>query len=287
MRLKYLFIGVLICQLQVLTAQNAQSVSLLWKISGNNLKQSSYLYGTIHLQDERVFFMEEIVFKYIDMCDAFAIEVILDEIDPARIQNKIQMKNNSLRDLMTNEEYLQVDEYMKTKTGQPLMFYNKMKPFFIATMLMQQELGKERELAMDLFFLNYAKNANKLIFGLETFEEQIKAVDKISLKDQTIMLMKVTEESENQNTGIEKFINTYISQNIEHLYDLTAQDTVMPSKSAKYFIDKRNIRMTKEIIKLSEKHSVFVAVGAAHLGGPSGIIVLLRKKGYNVEPVFW
>jgi len=32
-------------------------------------------------------------------------------------------------------------------------------------------------------------------------------------------------------------------------------------------------------------NSVFVAVGAGHLGGESGVISLLRKAGYSVDPV--
>jgi len=38
----------------------------------------------------------------------------------------------------------------------------------------------------------------------------------------------------------------------------------------------------KEIV---QKESVFVAVGAGHLVGDSGVISLLRKEGYKVEPL--
>ena len=36
--------------------------------------------------------------------------------------------------------------------------------------------------------------------------------------------------------------------------------------------------------KYLKEHSVFIAVGAAHLPGKKGIIHLLRNKGYKVEP---
>ncbi len=44
------------------------------------------------------------------------------------------------------------------------------------------------------------------------------------------------------------------------------------------WIPKIETQITKEI--------TFIAVGAAHLGGDKGVLNLLRKKGYFVEPVF-
>lgn len=33
------------------------------------------------------------------------------------------------------------------------------------------------------------------------------------------------------------------------------------------------------------KQSSFIAVGAAHLGGPTGILQLLANKGYTITPL--
>jgi len=85
---------------------------------------------------------------------------------------------------------------------------------------------------------------------------------------------------------MDNLMAAYIAQDIENLYFLTISDTTMPVIFVDAFVIKRNINMTKTIIKNSRKQSVFYAVGAAHLGGPKGIIALLRKKGYTVEPVF-
>jgi uncharacterized protein YbaP (TraB family) len=45
--------------------------------------------------------------------------------------------------------------------------------------------------------------------------------------------------------------------------------------------------MAKNFVKIAKKQSVFCAVGAAHLPGETGVIELLRKKGYTVEPVIF
>ena len=50
-------------------------------------------------------------------------------------------------------------------------------------------------------------------------------------------------------------------------------------------LTKRNKRWIPQIEKLAKEKSVFVAVGAAHLGGKNGVIKLLKAAGYKVKPV--
>lgn len=65
--------------------------SLLWKVSGKNMKAPSYLYGTIHIQDERVFSFDNTVYNALFSCDAFAMEVLLDEVDPVQMHECMMM----------------------------------------------------------------------------------------------------------------------------------------------------------------------------------------------------
>src|SRR5512135_1843975 len=59
-----------------------QRTSLLWKISGNGLKRPSYIYGTIHSYDKRAFVFREMVASYMKRCDAFGMEIKLDDFVP-------------------------------------------------------------------------------------------------------------------------------------------------------------------------------------------------------------
>jgi uncharacterized protein len=269
----------------VFVFSQTSSSSLLWKISGKKLKQPSYLYGTMHVQDESVFMLEDHLKKYIDKSDAFAMEILLDEVDPMQVQKHILLKNTTLKDLLTEEEYNQLDEFLKRELGQGLLLFNRMKPFFLASQIMQLSMSQDKELAMDLYLLKYARSQNKRIFEVERFEEQIKAIDKISLPEQIKMLMQLIHEEEKNDDKKDKMFQAYISQDIELLYEQTTSDTTMPSNFVDVFITERNKRMTKRTIKMIKKQSVFIAVGAAHLGGPNGMIPLLRKRGYTVEPI--
>ncbi len=47
----------------------------------------------------------------------------------------------------------------------------------------------------------------------------------------------------------------------------------------------RNRKWAKTLDGLLPEKSLLIAVGAAHLPGKGGVIDLLRKEGYTVEPV--
>ncbi len=52
--------------------------SLLWEITGNGLKKTSYLYGTMHVSDKVAFNLTDSFFVAIKSCDAVALELNMD-----------------------------------------------------------------------------------------------------------------------------------------------------------------------------------------------------------------
>lgn len=256
--------------------------SLLWKISGNDIKES-YIYGTIHIQDERVFVFEDLVKQKIDKCDAFSMEILFDDLDFSKMQKIMMMKDKTLDEILTTEQLKKLDDYLREKSGLSIALFKKIKPFFVYAQILQMQMSSDRKLAMDLEFMYYAKKKNKNLYGLESVEDQIKAIDKISLNEQAKMLLSLVEEENKMQEELDLLIKMYLSQDIEKLFTQTIKNESMPANFKKYFIDKRNKKITKEIIKISRKESCFHAVGAAHLGGANGILQLLKNKGYKVE----
>jgi len=63
------------------------STSLLWKITSPENDLVSYLYGTIHTQDKRVFEFVDILKQKILECDAYASEVLLNDTSNFRNEN--------------------------------------------------------------------------------------------------------------------------------------------------------------------------------------------------------
>ncbi len=262
----------------------AYSQSLLWKISGKGLEAPSYLYGTIHIQDNRVFLYGDEVKQAFEQANAYAMEVIIDEIDKDKMQKLIYMKKNELKDFYTSEEYELLDKYCQEKMGVGLAFLGKMKPFFLSSQLMQLDMPKDRALALDADFLKKARTSGKKIIGIEKLKEQMGAINKISLKEQADMLLSLAKSPEENAEKFEKLVTSYTSFDFEQMQELLS-DTTLPKQFEQALLIKRNKKMAKRIAKIVKKQVSFNAIGAAHLLGEKGVVALLRKKGFTVEPV--
>ncbi len=277
MKKSFLFISILFL------INNVYSQSLLWKITGNGLKTPSYLYGTIHIQDKRVFSFDTTVTNAFNSCDAFAMEILLSKVKPETLKKATIMKKGSLKELMSEDDYKLVAKVFHEKTGANILLYDKMKPFFLSSQIEQADMPKDMDEALDLYFYKLAEKQGKSTFGVEKFEQQVAAIDKVSLKDQIKMLIDAVKDTSKDDFS--DLLNAYLNFNLNKLMELTSKDTTLPGNFAEAFLINRNKVMAKSIKKLTKKHKIFVAVGAAHLPGDKGVIKLLRDYGFTVEPV--
>jgi uncharacterized protein YbaP (TraB family) len=262
----------------------AFSQSLLWRISSDKLDEDSYLYGTIHIQDKRVFAYGKEVSDAFNSSKAYAMEVVIDEIPQDEMKALMLLEKKTLKDLYSEEDYQILDKYCKEKMGMGIAIFDKMKPFFLSSQLMQMDLPKDMPLALDADFLSKARKSDKIILGIEKLKDQLGAIDKIPLEDQARMLLESIKDTNAMGNTFEMMIEAYTSFDEEALQKLFA-DTTLPKEFEKELLIKRNKGMAKNIAKFVKKQSTFNAVGAAHLYGEKGVVALLRKKGFTVEPV--
>lgn len=266
------------------------SQSLLWKVTGGDLKEPSYLYGSIHIQDARVFaFDSTIVLGTLQSCDAFAMEILLDEIDPVAIRKSQYMKKGKLLSkMMKPADFAKLDSVCKAKLGASAYFVNTVKPFFLSSALQQADMAKDKDDALDVYFLKKARTAGKKCYGVEQYQDQIAAIDAISLKDQVKMLVESLDEtnSDTVQSQFDELLEAYLTYNFDKMLELSSDES-LPKKFNKVFLIDRNVGMADHFAEIARTQSLFCVVGAAHLAGDKGVPALLRKKGYTVEPVLF
>lgn len=263
--------------------------SLCWEISGNGLKKTSYLYGTFHTQDKRVFEFKKGIKKAFNQADIYAMELNMDSIDRgAMMKAMIMDSNKTLKTLLSEEDYQLVNQFFIDSIGMSLFMFDKMQPFMATQMVATKDLNKEKESALDMYWFNEAKKKGKQLVGLETMTEQINVFKSIPVEEQATELVQAVKEYGKEETmNINDMVEIYQSGDLDELMkvmDEYSEDS--PVGSAEFnerFLYSRNIIMADRVIQYLEKGSVFMAVGAAHLPGEKGVIELLRAKGYKVE----
>jgi uncharacterized protein YbaP (TraB family) len=266
--------------------------SLAWKISGNGLEKPSYLYGTMHTQDKRVFDFQEGVLEAHKASDVYVMEVNMDLADQFAIMGMMMMDGDTtLESLLTPAQYDSVAQFFEDSVGQSLALFNSMMPILTAQTIEFMNLGHEEKLALDLHFADLATAQGKEVIGLETAEEQVQALKAISYQDQADALYELVRDKYDgvEDNMLEDLVDLYVQGDLEGMLALTAEESMSSEEAQLEFenslILKRNRVMTQRMEKIIKEQSAFVAVGAAHLGGENGIITMLRILGYTVEPL--
>ncbi len=263
----------------------AKSSSLLWKISGNGLEQPSYLYGTIHIKDKRVFEFTEATTRALAATPAFAMELNPDSISFVDMLPLMMLDSGrTLKSLLPEEDYQLVHSKLKEKMGVQALVLEKMKPVFIASLLSLDNTNQDYETSLDEHLFQKAKDANKKVYGIETAAEQMQAFDVMTLEEQAQMLVEQVRDEAKDDSSTAMMIQAYIDADLDKLMELIGESEI---KGDVYeaLLTKRNHIMADRISRMTTEQPVFAAIGSGHLAGEEGVIALLRKKGYTVEPV--
>lgn len=132
----------LILGVQVSTAQTGRkktpvnNKSLLWKISGNGLKEATYLFGTLHVICPDDYVWTPAMQKALDACDKVAFEMDMD--DPSlqsKMASGMMLKNGkTLKDFYTEEEYKKLTA-VAAQNNIPIQMMQSFKPFALVSFL--------------------------------------------------------------------------------------------------------------------------------------------------------
>jgi uncharacterized protein YbaP (TraB family) len=275
----------------VIETDTENGKALFWRISGNDLKADSYLYGTMHVQDQRVFNFSDEVYTALNGVDIYTMEINMDSINQFAMAAQMMMENGAkLSDYLTGEDYELVDRFFTDSLGTPLATFETFLPMMTAQMVSLKSLNLDQAEALDVHFASRAKENGKRIRGLEKAQDQIDALKSLPIESQVEMLVKSVKDEIAGETKAEmdEMIDKYVEGDLEGMLELTdesnEEDTLMAMVFNEKLLVRRNIKMAYGIGVILENNTSFIAVGAAHLGGRMGVIQLLRDKGYTVEP---
>ena len=277
---------------------------LMWKVTGND-GSTMYLFGTIHIGDERNKQIMENITSKVDECDALAVEC-----DTVAYQNDFQAMVNSLsymmyldgttvRDHLDAEQYEKCEEYLSKRN-----LYNKMYDMYHPSLwyqLLQQaavaDSPYDSDNAMDTMLINHANDNGKTVLEVESVDAQYKMLD--SFSDELYSLLidaffeneskyseSLTELYEAWLVGDEEKLTKLVSSEEEEDEELTKEQEKLVEEYNEKMYTERNLGMVEKAQEyLKGGQTVFFAVGTAHMLGDTGLVKQLTDKGYTVEKI--
>ena len=257
--------------------------SLLWKISGNGLKKPSYLYGTMHVSKRVAFNLSEQFFDALKSVDVVGLETNPGEwLDNMEKTGELSQLNEYRPTPTGNNfyRYTFAPFYPERRTWQNVLSY---EPDIINGLLYRQNASRENfeeRTYIDLFIFQSASKLNKHVISLENFQSA-------EIKSKLSEIPDDEPENTNNNTNyytlFQKIEDAYREGNLD-LIDSLSRITSSKNKQ-KFLIEDRNEFFVNTIDSVLHSSTIFSGVGAAHLPGKMGVIELLRKKGYTLEPI--
>lgn len=275
---------------------------LLWKIEGMGMKKPSYLFGTIHVSDQRVTTLHPLAQKAFDQSDSFYAEV---DLSPAKQlgATKFLMRNDgkSLLDLLgpkllkaLNRELKAINPQLTSKVFEPMHLW----AIGAALPLLEEQL--QGKVALDLQLWAKATKAGKKTGAMETYKKQLGSMSKFPMNDQVELLdlsLQMMKKARELKISVYRYLlDAYLIGEPQKIDEAMNADSVMgitydpdmKDRMLKLMLDGRNPGMTQSIVQAvssPDAGSCFFAAGAAHFTGKNSIVDLLKAQGYQVTLV--
>ena len=256
----------------ILSAQESQDEErewkgLLWEISGNGLEKPSYLFGTMHLRDEKVFNFNDSVMQVFLDCQAFAMEVHPDSILESMFSSRWGFYGSGWR----RKKPFSIERFLESSPINE-SFMNSYS---------RKRSDKEMDTFLDAWFYDLARRKGKKIYGLEDINDHLEAgsstsrrtrYDEFTFWDFLFMPMKMNQ-----------MVDAYADEDLDFILNWSRD--IFTAEYYKELLTDRNVIMADQIDSLSHIEPTFIAVGSGHLPGDSGVVELLEAKGYSMRPI--
>jgi len=267
-------------------AQTAHT--LLWRISGKDLKKPSYLFGTMHILCADDASLSDSLKAVIAGCDKVYFEINLGDMTGMLGAMKYMQMNDDqkLSDLLSPAEYGRVKDYFtRHSSALPFGMLERFKPMLISGLIEEEGLGCQTTDGMELQIMKELRPHNKPVDGLETVGFQATLFDSIPYRQQAKELLSDIDSAEQNKKLSRDLAELYKKQDLDKIDELSRKEDQGMAQYMDLLLYDRNRKWARMLPGLFSGQSLLVAVGAAHLPGENGVIDLLRKDGYTVTPV--
>jgi uncharacterized protein YbaP (TraB family) len=156
----------------------------------------------------------------------------------------------------------------------------------------ERRRAAQGEAPLDLRLAREAQARGIAVKGLETLEQQFRAMADVPEADQIAILRAGLAMHERIDDTLETTVQLYLTRQLGAIWPLQLALAEKVGVAAEAFdatenglIVERNLRMRDTAAGALAEGGVMVAVGALHLPGRHGLVALLRQAGYAVTPV--
>ncbi|MDR0227815.1 MAG: TraB/GumN family protein [Flavobacteriaceae bacterium] len=255
--------------------------TILWEVSGNGLKQSSYVLGTFHILCEEDLVIKDKIQRAIETTEQLTLEVNLTDPNELKDIQSLMIAEKPLSAQLSLNEIDELKSVLKKEYGRELSEVDNMSMFGLMSLMIGKTITCSAK-GFDMEVLQLAIQKGNKIAGLEHLNDQIKLLDKMYTAKEIVEQLK---QVGNYVDNFKEMKQAFINEDIDALYVYGTDPEFMSVEAKKALLDDRNNNWLQQMPAMMKDKATLFAVGSAHLGGENGVLNLLKKRGYKVTPV--
>ncbi len=194
------------------------------------------------------------------------------------------LKNEKLQDLISAETWDQLKQW-SGKSGYPSAALEMMKPWMASLCIVvaaYEKQGFQSTLGVERHFAERLAKSDKTSEGLETFEQQMRLFDGVSLPLQEEMLKLTLQQTATMEADMAALTEAWKAGDDAKVDELMSRSFEGFPELKKQMLTDRNAAWIPQLEALLKgDRATMVLVGAAHLCGPGSVVELLEQKGYR------
>lgn len=257
-----------------------------------------FLFGTIHLPDERFETFPAALEDAYRQSDALFTEIPMDDAVQAEIAPMLILPDGqSLLTLLPKTLYERVSSVFVAH-GLPFEPFQRLKPWAISMQLavIDQREALALHQPLDATLYERARADGKEVGGLESVREQLALFEGLDTSEQIEMLKQSldyrdTTAAEGRDL-VEELLSAYVAGNDQTILKLMREEydpsDALSVKLMNRVLLERNRTLTERIlsrVSAAPTKVSFFAVGSGHIVGNDGIVERLRQRGFRTVRV--
>lgn len=269
-----------------LAAPVAEGRACVWKVTSPSGK-ILYLGGSIHALRSTDYPLPGAYNRAFDASERLVFEDDPD-VSPRKVRRLIKALDFPRNDSLKNHVDPRTYDYLKrvfARLGVPEEKFARLRPWALIMALWSPGAsGLSSSLGIEGYLERRAQANHKPISGLETFDEHVQILSGLTDRQaEAVILMTFIPQGDGDNAG-QRALDAWRRGDAEGVERQQRAAFADFPAFGKRLIEDRNRNWIPKIERYLQSGRVyFVVAGAAHMGGPNGVVALLRARGCQIK----
>ena len=257
---------------------------LFYELANSDGEVEGWLLGTIHALPEGVVWRTPEIQRVVDEADLLLVEVAgLGQT--AKIRRTFlelsQSPGLSPIEERVSSKLQHEAEAIVSQSNFSRAHLRTTEDWAAAIMLSQVDAPGEPKYGVDRTVISNFEG--RPVLGFESAESQLSIFDQLAPDDQLRLLEGTIEAWSSAKDNPERLLRAWLTGNTQVLEAATIEGIMADGELRSALLVNRNADWMRQLVPiLDAKPKPLIAVGAAHLVGPDGLVIMLEDNGYTV-----